>query len=502
MSSSNSNPNQMDVESESSSYHLKYSYTKLNQMTEQNEYNFYGVIYDASFPIQEDSSSFIKDEQEFPLYSCSIKLIDSTINCITNPHDLNENIITLIIKSSEKESMPYIHNIGDIIRIHRGTFTQKNNKKTVYARILKGNSYKSSWCLFSGGSDFFSREMNPYSCSHQHFTFEQQDRQIINTMRDWVRSYFNQEGSLFYSQENQLNNRINAGSDYDALVQVVHKVELSDQIVFFVQDETDGCELHTFKYFNFIEVNDIIRIRSYKVFDKNVILLNSFSNILKIPQNSKYYKVFINKLAEKLKSLGNKDMPLFAITPDKTPVSPLQYGDDSKKHCVCKIVLKPNEIYEKKHTDEINPNSKKFLMDLNIMEIYPKPLYNCVNVLCEKCKNSFSITEVEMKKEKIDCPKCKTLTKGNMHYNATLQCCENYYSNKLLTLYLSTYDGEGDRFFGMTVADSYRDANEFKKLNKIYKALCEPGNFVTVLVEQYPGGVLRIIGRYENFIQN
>ena len=160
MSSSNSNPNQMDVESESSSYHLKYSYTKLNQMTEQNEYNFYGVIYDASFPIQEDSSSFIKDDQEFPLYSCSIKLIDNTVNCITNPHDLNENIITLIIKSSEKESMPYIHNIGDIIRIHRGTFTQKNNKKTVYARILKGNSYKSSWCLFSGGSDFFSMVQN------------------------------------------------------------------------------------------------------------------------------------------------------------------------------------------------------------------------------------------------------------------------------------------------------------------------------------------------------
>ena len=56
--------------------------------------------------------------------------------------------------------------------------------------------------------------------------------------------------------------------DGDVVLQIIHKTELDDKIVYFVQDETDGCELHTFKYFNFLEVNDVIRLRSYKTFDK------------------------------------------------------------------------------------------------------------------------------------------------------------------------------------------------------------------------------------------
>ena len=115
--------------------------------------------------------------------------------------------------------------------------------------------------------------MNPYLCSHQHFTFESQDKQNISLMRNWIRNYFNKENSLNYSYESKLISRVNLGSDNDVLVQIVHKVELNDQIVFFIQDETDGCELHTYKYFNFIEVNDVVRIRAFKIFNRNVLIL-------------------------------------------------------------------------------------------------------------------------------------------------------------------------------------------------------------------------------------
>ena len=36
-------------QAEDSFYSLKYAYTPFDEMKEQGEYNFYGIIYDASF---------------------------------------------------------------------------------------------------------------------------------------------------------------------------------------------------------------------------------------------------------------------------------------------------------------------------------------------------------------------------------------------------------------------------------------------------------------------
>lgn len=110
--------------------------------------------------------------------------------------------------------------------------------------------------------------MNPYLCSHSYFTFENQDRTIIDNMRAWTMNYFSKQSSLFYDRESKLIDREKVGSDNDTIIQVVHKQELDDKIVFFIQDESDGCELHTFKYYNFIEVNDVIRLRSFKIFNR------------------------------------------------------------------------------------------------------------------------------------------------------------------------------------------------------------------------------------------
>ena len=74
-------------------------------------------------------------------------------------------------------------------------------------------------------------------------------------------------------------------------------------------------------------------------------------------------------------------------------------------------------------------------------------------------------------------------------------------SNQIVTLYLSSFDGEGNGFFGIPPVDAYRNSNEFQKLGFVFKGLCDPGNYVNVLVEQYKGGILRIVGNYENYIK-
>ena len=291
-------------QAEDSFYSLKYKYTSFDAMKEQGECNFYGIIYDATFPKEEENFAILPGTKEpLPKYSCILKLIDQTINCLTNPINFNENVIYLIIQANERENIPYVHQIGDIIRVHRGLYAPKA-KRNVYLNLLKGNQFKGSWTIFSATPDKDAEK--PYLCSHKKYTYESQDKQNIESIRTWIKSYFVLDNSLVYYNQNNLANRIKEGSDKDLIVHVVKKVELDDQLVFFIQDATDGCELHTYKYFDFIKENDVIRIRSYKVFDSDVLVLNEFGNILNVPTFSNCYKVFMNNLSKKLKDYQKK----------------------------------------------------------------------------------------------------------------------------------------------------------------------------------------------------
>ena len=277
------------LQEENLNHSIKYKYSMFSDLIEQGEYNFYGVIYDSSFPLEETATG---------KYSCTIKLIDQNTNCLSNPNDFNENIIYLTIKSSEKENIPYIHNIGDVIRIHHGFYSPKN-KRNVYLNVCKGNKVNGSWCLYSVNNN----TLEPYACSNKKYTIEEQDKENIETYKSWSKSYLGKNKSLAYPYQINLKERNEEGDGKDLLAQVVKKVELGDQIVLFIQDDTDGCELHTYKYYNFIKENDIIRVRSYKTFDNSSLILNEFGDILVIPQFSACYKEFYDKLAKKLKQL-------------------------------------------------------------------------------------------------------------------------------------------------------------------------------------------------------
>jgi hypothetical protein len=91
----------------------KYKYTGMKDFDKPDNYNFYGIIYDATFPTHDDTPND---------YICTLKVIDPDINCLTFPSSFADEVINIIIKSNSKENLPYIHNVGDIIRIHRGYY--------------------------------------------------------------------------------------------------------------------------------------------------------------------------------------------------------------------------------------------------------------------------------------------------------------------------------------------------------------------------------------------
>ena len=268
---------------------IKYKYSIFSDLVEQGEYNFYGVVYDSSFPLEEEKTG---------KYSCTIKLIDHSTNCLSNPNDFNDNIICLTIKSSDKENIPYIHQIGDIIRIHRGFYSPKK-KRNVYLNLCNDHKINGSWCLYSVNNNI----AEPIACSNKTYNIEEQDKENIETYKAWSKNYLGKNKALVYPFQIKLEERNEEGNDKDLLAHVVKKVETNDQIILFIQDETDGCELHTYKYYNFIKENDIIRVRAYKTFDNSSLILNEFGNILVLPQFSACYKEFYDRLSKRLKQL-------------------------------------------------------------------------------------------------------------------------------------------------------------------------------------------------------
>lgn len=94
---------------------IKYTPIKeiIKDDAKDGDYNFYGLIYDASLPMLEENSDN---------YMCSIKLIDREVNWISHKNSLNREILTLFIKSTSKENMPFVHCVGDIIRVHRAVY--------------------------------------------------------------------------------------------------------------------------------------------------------------------------------------------------------------------------------------------------------------------------------------------------------------------------------------------------------------------------------------------
>jgi hypothetical protein len=277
------------LQEKSTEHSISYKYSTFNELIEQGEYNFLGIIYDASFPQQEENSQ---------KYSCVLKLIDQTTNCLTNPNDFSENIIYLIIKSNERENIPFVHNVGDIIRVHRGFYSPKN-KRNVYLNVTKDNQTKGSWTLYHANSN----TNEPYACSNKKYTVESQDKLNLEELKKWVKTYMGIDKSLKYPMQIKLENRTSEGNDKDLMVHVVKKVEADNHLILFIQDETDGCELHTYKYYNFIQENDVIRVRSYKIFDNNNLIINEFGNILVVPDYSICYKTIFNELTKKMKNI-------------------------------------------------------------------------------------------------------------------------------------------------------------------------------------------------------
>ena len=533
-------------------------YTKLSELSEPGEYNCYGIIYDASFPqIQEQS------QQGASKYECTIKLIDENINFLNcaDVSTFNNNIITLIIKSQFKEKIPYIHTIGDIIRIHSGIYSHKN-KKNIYLQIAtttKGQT-NASWCIFSGlisPDDDNNKTILPILSSKRYYQFDTEDKIIIKELRNFIKNKLSIPKSICFPMETALDKRI-INKENDTTVKVNYKTELDDKYIYYVQDDTDICELQTNKYFDFIHVGDIIRIRSYRFTEKNILSTNQFSNILIIPKTLGYYKEFQEKIKEQKikndkdkknkKGINNNDIntsenePLINfeeyISLNNPKINNINYKSKYKSNIIPlneenenenkKLNLfNINDYNDSSMIDQIekkiklsvidfNPNNKpkKFsqiirsqednIIEVQIIKYHPANLIKCVKYICNKCKTNSSI-ENDFKanlKSRFICPYCESVFVPNFYYNMVFECIEKKKADKIIILHLNSYDGEGESIFGVMPTNFNLQNEQKNKLDKILNELIESKGFVKLKIRKVylnnKGIIFRIVGDYTN----
>ena len=80
-------------------FNLKFKYKSIEEIVNSGDYNFYGIIYDASLPMVEEFPPEDEDLEPIFKYTCDIKIIDHVTNFLTEPEDIYKNMIIITITS-------------------------------------------------------------------------------------------------------------------------------------------------------------------------------------------------------------------------------------------------------------------------------------------------------------------------------------------------------------------------------------------------------------------
>jgi hypothetical protein len=179
--------------------------------------------------------------------------------------DLTNGCVSITFLAKDKEMLPKIKKVGDIIRVHRCNIGQYRNFKTFYANI----DFGSSWALFRGAGETPEQEemqekeshhslniknyflgveeeqkqpdsqedpcqIKPFVTSKKEYTVNSTDTLKVQELRDWQRKIF--KSDLIYDTVynlNKLRETISrdqkAQPDYEREFDLVVKVEELDR---------------------------------------------------------------------------------------------------------------------------------------------------------------------------------------------------------------------------------------------------------------------------------
>lgn len=241
----------------------RYTYESLAKIEAESDetVNFYAVILDASFPYKTTDEKWV----------CHLKVVDQTLNVKPN----QEDFAIVLMQARRFEDLPICQRVGDIIRCHRAEYTSKEGQ--VYFKL--NMAFSSSWSLFSANKEVAPEvedqsedwTVTPYAFSSYSFTFENNDRKILEKIRPWNKNYFSNNEVIVDVMYTSLDDAADEDGDFNILgkiTQVVHRDNWMSDIR--VQDKSGETFFTTISRRKFPRATEgeIIKIRS-AVIDKD-----------------------------------------------------------------------------------------------------------------------------------------------------------------------------------------------------------------------------------------
>nr|Q06184.1 RecName: Full=Telomere-binding protein 51 kDa subunit [Moneuplotes crassus]AAA29127.1 51 kDa telomere-binding protein [Moneuplotes crassus] len=269
--------------------HYQYSdLSSIKKEGEEDQYHFYGVVIDASFPY--------KGEKR---YVVTCKVADPS--SVAKGGKLNT--VNVVFFSQNFEDLPIIQRVGDIVRVHRARLQHYNDAKQLNVNMY----YRSSWCLFIGNdkeaplepkvenedgtNNYFS--YTPYNFSGKSFTQEGHETKILKDLKKWSKDYFSNNDVVEQVKKADIETAMKNKTDFDLLAKVT-EISDNDQYTNTVSlnDSTGQTWTgHLFKRkFPHLVKGDVLRIKSVSAKEDNSLIFSSHSNILKFFSFSSIHK--------------------------------------------------------------------------------------------------------------------------------------------------------------------------------------------------------------------
>ena len=279
-------------------------------------------------------------------YLCTMKLMDESVN----PKDTISGkppFVILTVFANRKEEIPQPNKMGSILRIHRGD----NRTFEAGFQLNCDSDIKGSWVLFDPSESY-----TPIAHKGQHYTFVEEDKERIKTIRKFAKKFLDDFDVTEASSIGKVK------GDVDKFCQVLSrkKTEKGDQILIFEGEKFLKLEVGHDQYPH-VGPGDIIRVRGMEA-KGNRLIFNEYTSMMKLDPDFSAAKE-LRKRVEKQRK--NKEIN------DKFQL----YIPDKEKRVVSEVVdkkLRPIHLKElfTKDVDEIK--GKKFKVSVNVLEIGPK----------------------------------------------------------------------------------------------------------------------------------
>jgi hypothetical protein len=110
--------------------------------------------------------------------------------------------------------------------------------------------------------------------------------------------------------------------------------------------------------------------------------MQKHSNILKMAPYFDYYKQLMERIT---KTLDNNTEPIIIRNIEKENDDVIMKVSEVPSEFGIETVINEKN-FKKLKVHELNGNEKKFIIDVNIVDIYPKNIENFVMLLCKNCQ--------------------------------------------------------------------------------------------------------------------